>query len=173
MFLGKTVTVFSKDRTEIHKMKLLVLALCVAVTSAAVARPWQQSVVAQRKVVADPVNAARKVPSTSSVSSDVDSPILRSDINVNADGFAYAYETGNGIAASASGSLKTVDKVDALTVQGSYHYVAPDGTPVQVDYTADENGYQPNSDLLPVPPPIPEAIVRSLAYIAAHPPKEY
>lgn len=32
---------------------------------------------------------------------------------------------------------------EALEVQGSNQYTAPDGTPVQITYVANENGYQP------------------------------
>ncbi|RVE40182.1 hypothetical protein evm_015168, partial [Chilo suppressalis] len=57
----------------------------------------------------------------------------------------------------------------ALEVKGSYRYTADDGTPVEVSYIANEDGYQPQGSHLPVPPPIPVAIQRSLEYIAAHP----
>ena len=32
---------------------------------------------------------------------------------------------------------------EAISVQGSYSYIGPDGKPVKVEYIADENGYQP------------------------------
>ncbi|CAG9127102.1 unnamed protein product [Plutella xylostella] len=101
---------------------------------------------------------------------DAAAPVLRSESDVQPEGFNYVYETGNGISAQASGALKKVDNYDALAVQGSYKYTAPDGSVVQFNYVADENGYQPQSDSLPVGPEIPAAIVRSLQYIAAHPP---
>lgn len=55
------------------------------------------------------------------------------------------------------------------SVQGSYKYTAPDGTPISVTYVADENGFHVEGAHLPTPPPIPEAILRSLQYNAAHP----
>lgn len=56
--------------------------------------------------------------------------------------------------------------MEAETIQGSYSYTAPDGTPITVTYIADENGYRAEGAHLPTPPPIPEAIQRALAYIA-------
>lgn len=78
---------------------------------------------------------------------------------------AYSYETGNGISAQESGFLKNPGQKDleAQTAQGSYSYTAPDGTPITVTWYADETGYHAEGAHLPTPPPIPEAIARSLA----------
>lgn len=43
---------------------------------------------------------------------------------------------------------------------------------MQIVYTADENGYQPQSDVLPTPPPVPAHIQKAIAYIRAHPTPE-
>lgn len=56
---------------------------------------------------------------------------------------------------------------EAQSVTGSYAYTAPDGTLIQVNYIADENGFRAEGAHLPTPPPIPDAILRSLEYIAA------
>lgn len=83
-------------------------------------------------------------------------------------------ETGNGIVAEEHGEYKPGAKEDegAEHVQGSFQYTAEDGTPVRIQYVADENGYQPQGDILPTPPAVPAAIARALEYIAAHPQPE-
>jgi len=87
------------------------------------------------------------------------------DSDVRADGFEYNVETSNGIRAVSSG--------DAIgNVHGEYEYTSPEGVHVRVEYVANENGYQPTSDLLPTPPPVPKAILRAIEYIRAHPPRE-
>ncbi|CAD7012865.1 unnamed protein product [Ceratitis capitata] len=85
--------------------------------------------------------------------------------DVRPDGFEYALETSNGIQAAHSGDQQG-------NAHGDFQWVSPEGEHVQISYIADENGYQPKSDLLPTPPPIPEAILRALEYIRTHPPKE-
>lgn len=67
--------------------------------------------------------------------------------------FNYNFKTSNGINQNANGQLKdiTVPAVDGQGPQagkgavqtGSFSYTAPDGTPVKVDWVADENGFQP------------------------------
>ncbi|XP_011184379.2 larval cuticle protein 2 [Zeugodacus cucurbitae] len=85
--------------------------------------------------------------------------------DVRPDGFEYALETSNGIQSAQSGDANG-------NIQGDFQWVSPEGEHVQFSYIADENGYQPKSDLLPTPPPIPEYIIRALEYIRTHPPKE-
>ncbi|KAJ8966159.1 hypothetical protein NQ317_001108 [Molorchus minor] len=84
------------------------------------------------------------------------------------------YETGNGIVAEEQGVLKNAGnpETEALDVKGSYQYTADDGTSIHLTYVADENGFQPQGDHLPTPPPIPPAIQRALEWIAAHPEPE-
>ncbi|KAJ8977358.1 hypothetical protein NQ317_009555 [Molorchus minor] len=87
-------------------------------------------------------------------------PILRLEENNNGDGiYNYAYQTGNGITAQEQG-----DSRGGTRARGSYSYTSPDGAPVQLEYTADENGFQPQGDHLPVAPPIPEAIRKSIQF---------
>ncbi|KAH8308834.1 hypothetical protein KR059_002093, partial [Drosophila kikkawai] len=78
--------------------------------------------------------------------------------------FSYGFDITNGIGAGEAG--------DEHQVNGEYHFISKEGVPVKVSYTADEHGYHPHGDLLPTPPPTPEAILRALAYIDAHPKRE-
>jgi hypothetical protein len=79
-----------------------------------------------------------------------------------------SYATGDGQQAQAQGYLKNagVKDQEAEVIQGSYSYTAPDGTPITITYVADENGFRAEGAHLPTPPPIPEAIQKSLALIA-------
>lgn len=51
---------------------------------------------------------------------------------------------------------------DTEEVHGSYSYTSPEGQVITVNYVADENGFHPTGDHLPTPPPIPDAILKSL-----------
>lgn len=81
--------------------------------------------------------------------------------------FNFSYQTGDGQQAEAQGYLKNagIPDAEAETIQGSYSYTAPDGTPINVRYIADENGFRAEGAHLPTPPPIPAAIERALEYI--------
>ncbi|XP_077302942.1 uncharacterized protein LOC143923235 [Arctopsyche grandis] len=96
-------------------------------------------------------------------------------------GYKYSFESGNGIKVEGSSFVKTIpfrrtkenaDLKDAPTneeiqvLEGSYSYIAPDGSMISLKYIADENGFQPIGDHLPTPPPVPEAIQRSLAAVS-------
>ncbi|KAM0732567.1 Endocuticle structural glycoprotein SgAbd-1 [Formica fusca] len=101
--------------------------------------------------------------------------ILRQAQDISPEGsYNYAYETENGISASEQGSPQPVGpKGEPVVVaQGQYQYTAPDGTPIAVSYSADENGYHPQGAHLPVAPPVPEQIQRAVDYVLAHPQPE-
>lgn len=76
--------------------------------------------------------------------------------------YNYAFETTNSIRLSEMG-------FGGSHVSGSYSYRSPEGEDIKLKYTADENGYHPIGDHLPTPPPIPDYIQKSIAYIKAHP----
>ncbi|XP_071516042.1 cuticle protein AMP1A-like [Panulirus ornatus] len=97
-------------------------------------------------------------------------PILKDQRVHEEDGrFNVEVETGNGIIMSQSGSPDGAS--NAIIQAGQYSYTAPDGTPVVVKFVANENGYQPQSDLLPVAPafphPIPQFVLDQIAFAAA------
>ncbi|XP_066944479.1 cuticle protein AMP1A-like [Macrobrachium rosenbergii] len=92
-------------------------------------------------------------------------PILRDERVQEEDGrYNFDVETGNGIAISQSGSPVSEG---AIASAGQFSYTAPDGTPVVLKFVADENGFQPQSDLLPVAPefphPIPQFVLDQIA----------
>ncbi|CAD7090690.1 unnamed protein product [Hermetia illucens] len=86
--------------------------------------------------------------------------------DISPDGsYQYSFDTSNGIAAQEQG-------VGGHSAVGAASHTSPEGVPIKLTYTADENGFHPEGAHLPVPPPIPEAIVRALQWIAAHPYKD-
>uniref|UniRef100_A0A6P7F2U4 Endocuticle structural glycoprotein ABD-4-like n=1 Tax=Diabrotica virgifera virgifera TaxID=50390 RepID=A0A6P7F2U4_DIAVI len=94
---------------------------------------------------------------------------------VNADGsYQWSFEAANGIKQEEKGSFKpgASEGESIAEVSGQVEYTADDGTPIHLSYIANENGFQPQGDHLPTPPPIPEAIQKSLDFNAAHPQAE-
>ncbi|XP_037780466.1 cuticle protein AMP1A-like [Penaeus monodon] len=96
-------------------------------------------------------------------------PILRDDRVQEDDGtYSFDFETGNGIRVSQAGSPEGDE--DAVVKAGEYSYTAPDGTLIVVKFVADENGFQPQSDVLPVAPafphPIPQFVLDQIAFAA-------
>ncbi|XP_045135797.1 cuticle protein AMP1A-like [Portunus trituberculatus] len=96
-------------------------------------------------------------------------PILKDNRVQEDDGrYNLDVETANGILLSQSGAPDGPE--GAVIKAGEYSYTAPDGTPVHVKFVADENGYQPQSDLLPVAPefphPIPQFVLDQIAKAA-------
>ncbi|KAH8304027.1 hypothetical protein KR018_006405 [Drosophila ironensis] len=97
-------------------------------------------------------------------------PIIKLESKINTDGsYKYEYETGNGIKAEEMGYLKNagVKGAEALTAEGSFSYTSPEGEEISLTYIADENGFQPQGDHLPTPPPIPIEIQEALDMLAA------
>ncbi|XP_066943601.1 cuticle protein AM1274-like [Macrobrachium rosenbergii] len=92
--------------------------------------------------------------------------ILRNDRVQNEDGtFNFEFEGDNGIIVSGSGSPSGENGTVVQT--GNYKYTSPDGTVVELTYVADEKGFQPQSDSLPVAPefphPIPQFVLDQIA----------
>ncbi|KAF7276947.1 hypothetical protein GWI33_009624 [Rhynchophorus ferrugineus] len=91
-------------------------------------------------------------------------PILRFAAQNEGDGtYRYSYETGNNINAEEQGEARGA----GTKAHGSFSYISPEGQHVSISYTADENGFVPQGSHIPTPPPIPEAILKSLQENAA------
>ncbi|CAH2064841.1 unnamed protein product, partial [Iphiclides podalirius] len=105
-------------------------------------------------------------------SGEANAKILKQDQDIGLEGrYQWAIETENGISAQESGALNNPQSENAAQIaQGEARWTAPNGEVVQLQYVADENGFQAQGSHLPTPPPIPEAILKSLEYIRAHPP---
>ncbi|XP_065205367.1 endocuticle structural glycoprotein SgAbd-1-like [Planococcus citri] len=108
---------------------------------------------------------------------DKDARIVQEDREVNFDGtFKYSYQTDNGIAVTAEGSLKPpqADSEGPIQViQGSYTLYTPEGVPVQISYIADEQGYRASGDAIPtLAPEAAAAIAKSIAEGAGAPQKK-
>ncbi|XP_072395443.1 endocuticle structural glycoprotein SgAbd-2-like isoform X1 [Diabrotica undecimpunctata] len=111
------------------------------------------------------------IPLSSGSSPDGNARIISGDADVNTDGsYKWSFQSDNGISAQEVGQTKNANSQEPIEeAQGNFQYTAPDGSPIQVSYIANENGFQPNGAHLPVAPPIPIEILRSLEWNAAHP----
>ncbi|XP_037080443.1 cuticle protein CP14.6-like [Pollicipes pollicipes] len=79
--------------------------------------------------------------------------IVRMDSTSDEDGsFQYSFETANKIQTEVQGQLKQIGEEFGTTMQGSYSFVTPEGQTVQISWVADENGFQPVGDAIPVAP---------------------
>ncbi|XP_071516027.1 cuticle protein AMP1A-like isoform X3 [Panulirus ornatus] len=119
------------------------------------------------KIVILAVLAAVAVAEYASHESD-EVPILRDDrVHDEAGTYTYSVETGDGIYLSQSGSE---GPEGTIVKAGEYSYTAPDGSLIELKFVADENGYQPQSDYLPVAPafphPIPQFVLDQIAFAA-------
>ncbi|XP_071552009.1 cuticle protein AMP1B-like [Panulirus ornatus] len=84
---------------------------------------------------------------------------VRSD---SGDGnFAYQFETSNGIYQEVIG---TPGSEGQSNKEGSFRFNLPDGTVAEVRFIADENGYQPESNLIPTPHPLPAHAIEQIRF---------
>ncbi|XP_049822472.1 endocuticle structural glycoprotein SgAbd-2 isoform X2 [Aethina tumida] len=113
--------------------------------------------------LADVSHLLRKQPQQYSPGQEI--PILRQESDITPEGsYKWAYETGNGISAQEQGQ-------GGVSAQGNFAFTSLEGVPVAIQYVADENGFQPSGDSIPQPPPIPEDILKSIAWNEAQPEK--
>ncbi|XP_034106948.1 larval cuticle protein 65Ag1-like [Drosophila albomicans] len=80
--------------------------------------------------------------------------VLRSESDVGPESFKHTLETSDGTNIEAEGELKQVGEEPSISVKGRFSYVDPEGQTHVVTYIADENGYQPISDDIPVAPAV-------------------
>ncbi|XP_047478443.1 cuticle protein AMP1A-like [Penaeus chinensis] len=86
--------------------------------------------------------------------------LLRDERVVNEDGtFSYVVEADNGINTAVSGSIGAEGQINQ---EGSYTFILEDGTQAIVSFVANENGFQPQSSILPTPHPLPEHVFELL-----------
>ncbi|XP_037952211.1 endocuticle structural glycoprotein SgAbd-4 [Teleopsis dalmanni] len=110
---------------------------------------------------------ARPAQEQASTSTTPATIINQVDVN-NPDGsYNSSYETSNGIKVENIGYMKKIlvpksetadgqvleEHEELILVQsGSYSYMDPEGNIITLRYVADENGFQPEGDHLPVAP---------------------
>jgi len=98
------------------------------------------------------------------VAADVEVQSQKAD--VRPDGFDSQLSQSDGNDRKESGN-------EHGDIVGQFAWISPEGEHVSLSYVADENGYQPKSDWLPTPPPVPEAIIRAIEYINSHPSQDH
>ncbi|XP_026750982.1 larval cuticle protein LCP-22-like [Galleria mellonella] len=150
-------------------MKFLVIfAIFVAVASAQFPNV--------RRPLPPPSQPPRPAAPVSRSSNDQTANIIRYDNDINPDGsYSYAFETDNGIAAQEQGTPRDFGGNPPIipdVAQGSFSWVSPEGEQVSISYVADENGYQPQGNAIPTPPPVPPQIARALEYIERNAPRK-
>ncbi|XP_074106234.1 endocuticle structural glycoprotein SgAbd-3 [Cotesia typhae] len=150
------------------KVVLSFLLLVAGISAQRGARPGA------RPPVPSPQGGSPPVPPTQpQQGSKDDVTIVHQEQDISPDGtFSSSWETSDGSTFSETGGMKTVGENATQTRQGSVSWTAPDGTKINLSWTADENGVVFAGDHLPTPPPtqaIPEAIQRSLEWIAKNP----
>ncbi|EDV95671.1 larval cuticle protein 65Ag1 [Drosophila grimshawi] len=79
-----------------------------------------------------------------------DVEIVRQNSEVGPESYIFSLETSDGTKKEEEGHLKNAgSENEAISVKGSYSFVADDGQTYVVNYTADENGFQPEGAHLP------------------------
>ncbi|KAK3875253.1 hypothetical protein Pcinc_019852 [Petrolisthes cinctipes] len=77
--------------------------------------------------------------------------IVQDDRTQNAYGeYSFTYETSDGTYRQESGAQN-----DGQTSKGGWRYSSPEGRQVEINFVADQGGYQPSGNVLPVAPPLP------------------
>ncbi|XP_053631872.1 cuticle protein AMP1B-like [Cherax quadricarinatus] len=91
---------------------------------------------------------------------DKDAQIVLEERSDSADGnFYYQFETSNGISEQRRG---TPGSEGQSNMDGAFRFRLLDGTIAEVRYVANEYGYQPESDLIPTPHPLPPHAIEQI-----------
>ncbi|KAF0311733.1 Larval cuticle protein LCP-22 [Amphibalanus amphitrite] len=79
--------------------------------------------------------------------------LLRYESQQNEDGsFQYNFETSDPILVDSAGQQRQIGDQAGIVMQGSYTFRTPEGQQVTIDWVADEKGFQPRGDAIPVAP---------------------
>ncbi|XP_055916331.1 uncharacterized protein LOC129949109 [Eupeodes corollae] len=89
--------------------------------------------------------------------------ILRQEEEKKKHKYDFLYHTENGIYGEEKAHLHPGAGTSAT---GYYEYTGDDGELYRVNYKSDHNGFIPEGDHIPTPPPVPDAIKRALEYVA-------
>ncbi|CAL4134395.1 unnamed protein product, partial [Meganyctiphanes norvegica] len=76
--------------------------------------------------------------------------------------YSFNVDTSDGIRRQEQGQGSGPN--GAVVQQGSYSFTFPDGTPAEFSFVADENGFQPVSNLLPTPHPLPAHAIAQIEF---------
>ncbi|OXA50621.1 larval cuticle protein 65Ag1 [Folsomia candida] len=91
--------------------------------------------------------------------------VTRSEFENDGEKFSWVSELSDGQKQEQSGFLKQIGEEKGISISGSYSYTSPEGELIELQYVADEHGFQPTGKHLPTSPPIPEAIQKALDII--------
>lgn len=77
--------------------------------------------------------------------------VLNYKSDVGTDAYRFNYQTSDGVSRFEEGILKdtNLSKYSAWNVRGSVTWTAKEGEQYTLNYTADENGFQPEGTHLP------------------------
>jgi len=131
-------------------MKMFVLLCLVA---AAVARP-QDLLDSPARQESEARQTLDPAPQSDAPQTLEEAGILRSENVINEDGsFSYGFETADQIIQEVTGQIKQIGEEQGVVMQGRYSFIAKDengeDVPVEIRWTADENGYRAEGDSIP------------------------
>ncbi|XP_060518381.1 uncharacterized protein LOC132697106 [Cylas formicarius] len=118
------------------------------------------------------VTVALSAPQEPSAKEPVPVVAQENDIDVANGKFRWSFESGDGTKQEQNGEIRGTGEDAGPAVQGSYSWKDTEGKEHSISYTADENGYKAQGEDIPVTQEIPQAILKSLEYNAAHPEQE-